>query len=364
MRSTSPATGAATSGPRTRPTRWPPPPTTSPAPAGSRGGPGAWRCGCPTASTTPAPTSRTAARSPTGAARGVTAVDGSALPDHGAAAIIAPAGARGPAFAVCQNFFVIKRYNNATSYAMGVGHLGDRIAGGGPISGAWPRGERELSRTEKIELQERLISRGFPTGATDGVIGAADHRRDPRLPGAGRPDAGRLRHRAAAGRAALMAERGPRLAVLIDADNTSPKIADGLFDEIAKIGEASLRRIYGDVSRGQHGGWEKILARHAILWQQQFAYTTGKNSSDITPRHRRDGPPALRPLRRLLPGLLGQRLHPARGAHPRAGGRRLRHRPGQDARELPPGLHPLHLHRELRRRRPTAPGRRRRRCAR
>jgi hypothetical protein len=79
-----------------------------------------------------------------------------------------------------------------------------------------------------------------------------------------------------------MAERGPKLAVLIDADNTSPKIADGLFDEVAKIGEASLRRIYGDVSRGQHGGWEKVLARHAILWQQQFAYTVGKNSSDIT----------------------------------------------------------------------------------
>ena len=54
---------------------------------------------------------------------------------------------------------------------MGVGHLGDRIRGGGPIAGAWPRGERELSRTEKIELQERLIARGYDTGATDGVIG-------------------------------------------------------------------------------------------------------------------------------------------------------------------------------------------------
>ena len=103
--------------------------------------------------------------------RGVTAIDGSPLPDHGSAAIIAPAGTRGPAFAVYQNFFVIKRYNNATSYAMGVGHLGDRIAGGGPFQGAWPRGERELSRTEKIELQERLIARGYATGATDGVIG-------------------------------------------------------------------------------------------------------------------------------------------------------------------------------------------------
>jgi membrane-bound lytic murein transglycosylase B len=104
-------------------------------------------------------------------ARGVTLVSGAPLPDYGTAAIIAPAGAMGPAFAVYQNFYVIKRYNNATSYAMGVGHLGDRIMGGGPFTGQWPRGERELSRTEKIELQERLIARGHNTGTTDGVIG-------------------------------------------------------------------------------------------------------------------------------------------------------------------------------------------------
>jgi membrane-bound lytic murein transglycosylase B len=104
-------------------------------------------------------------------ARGVTLRDGAPLPDHGAAAILLPAGATGPAFAVYDNFFVIKTYNNATSYAMGVGHLGDRIAGAGPIAQPWPRGERELSRTEKIALQEALIARGFDTGATDGVIG-------------------------------------------------------------------------------------------------------------------------------------------------------------------------------------------------
>jgi membrane-bound lytic murein transglycosylase B len=104
-------------------------------------------------------------------ARGVTLVNGAPLPDHGSAAIIAPAGVSGPAFAVYQNFYVIKRYNNATSYAIGVGHLGDRIMGGGPFQAGWPRGERELSRTEKVELQERLIARGHDTGATDGVIG-------------------------------------------------------------------------------------------------------------------------------------------------------------------------------------------------
>lgn len=79
-----------------------------------------------------------------------------------------------------------------------------------------------------------------------------------------------------------MVDRPGRLAVLIDPDNTSPKVADGLFDEVAKIGEASLRRIYGDFSKGQQAGWEKVLARHAILPTQQFAYTTGKSSTDIT----------------------------------------------------------------------------------
>jgi membrane-bound lytic murein transglycosylase B len=104
-------------------------------------------------------------------ARGVTTATGQPLPDHGPAALLAPAGARGPVFAVYNNFFVIKRYNNATSYAVGVGHLGDRIAGGGAFAGAWPRSERALSRTESIELQERLTARGYDTGGTDGIIG-------------------------------------------------------------------------------------------------------------------------------------------------------------------------------------------------
>ena len=76
--------------------------------------------------------------------------------------------------------------------------------------------------------------------------------------------------------------RSPRLAVLIDADNASAKIADGLFEEIAKIGEASVRRIYGDFSNARSKAWADILSKHAIIPQQQFAYTTGKNASDIT----------------------------------------------------------------------------------
>lgn len=77
-------------------------------------------------------------------------------------------------------------------------------------------------------------------------------------------------------------DRLKRLAVLIDADNTSSKIADGLFEEIARLGEASVRRIYGDFSSPRSKGWIETLTRHAIIPQQQFAYTTGKNASDIT----------------------------------------------------------------------------------
>jgi hypothetical protein len=76
--------------------------------------------------------------------------------------------------------------------------------------------------------------------------------------------------------------RSPRLAVLIDADNTPSKIADRLFEEIAKLGEASARRIYGDFTRSALKGWEKVLFAHAIVPQQQYAYVTGKNASDIT----------------------------------------------------------------------------------
>src|SRR5664279_2959700 len=73
----------------------------------------------------------------------------------------------------------------------------------------------------------------------------------------------------------------PRLAVLIDADNASAKSSDGLFEEIAKIGEASVRRIYGDFASSRLKSWADILSKHAIIPQQNFAYTAGKNASDI-----------------------------------------------------------------------------------
>lgn len=73
-----------------------------------------------------------------------------------------------------------------------------------------------------------------------------------------------------------------RLAVLIDADNTSPKYVRALLDELASYGTASVKRAYGDWTTPQLGGWKRELNQYAIVPVQQFAYTTGKNSTDST----------------------------------------------------------------------------------
>ena len=72
------------------------------------------------------------------------------------------------------------------------------------------------------------------------------------------------------------------LAVLIDADNTPPKIVDGLFEEIAKFGTASVKRIYGDWTKPNLGGWKSVLLKHSVQPIQQFAYTQGKNATDCS----------------------------------------------------------------------------------
>ncbi|MEM9223042.1 MAG: lytic murein transglycosylase [Pseudomonadota bacterium] len=87
--------------------------------------------------------------------------------------LLYPGGAKGPAFLMLPNFDVIKRYNNADAYALGVGHLADRIVGGGAFSQSWPRNERPLSRVEVRELQSLLTRRGFSTKGIDGKVGPA-----------------------------------------------------------------------------------------------------------------------------------------------------------------------------------------------
>ena len=102
---------------------------------------------------------------------GVRTVSGEAVPNHGAAGLWTPAGANGPAFVVYANFSVIKRYNRADSYALAVGHLGDRIYGATPFNAAWPSDARALSRAEKRLLQDLLTRNGFDTQGVDGRIG-------------------------------------------------------------------------------------------------------------------------------------------------------------------------------------------------
>jgi len=102
---------------------------------------------------------------------GVRTVRGKKIPNYGQGSVFLPAGADGPAFVVFKNFFVIKRYNNANSYAMAVGHLADKIKGGGNFSKEWPRGPGALKLDEKLEVQALLNRAGYDLGEPDGIIG-------------------------------------------------------------------------------------------------------------------------------------------------------------------------------------------------
>jgi membrane-bound lytic murein transglycosylase B len=101
---------------------------------------------------------------------GVTRATGGALP-KGSGSIILPMGTSGPAFLLFNNFNVILRYNNAENYAIGVGHLSDRLAGGGPIKAAFPPDAAGMSKADRQELQRRLTAAGYDTEGSDGVIG-------------------------------------------------------------------------------------------------------------------------------------------------------------------------------------------------
>lgn len=71
-----------------------------------------------------------------------------------------------------------------------------------------------------------------------------------------------------------------RLAVLIDADNAQASVMEGILAEVAKFGEATVRRVYGDFTASTSASWKAVLQKHAIKPVQQFAYTTGKNATD------------------------------------------------------------------------------------
>ena len=116
--------------------------------------------------------SQTSSRSPAAwGDQGIRGVDGQVVQNYGDADLIFPTGADGPAFLTFSNYRVISRYNNAQAYILGVGHLGDRISGKGPLQASWPQNQRGLKRAERVELQQRLTDAGFSTGGVDGRIG-------------------------------------------------------------------------------------------------------------------------------------------------------------------------------------------------
>jgi lytic murein transglycosylase len=117
-------------------------------------------------------TGRGTTRSPSDwAAQGVRDMNGRTVPDYGAASILIPAGAGGPAFMIFRNFTVITRYNNAESYVIGIGHLSDRLAGGPPIQASFGPDRNGMTIADRQEMQRRLTAAGFDTGGADGVIG-------------------------------------------------------------------------------------------------------------------------------------------------------------------------------------------------
>jgi membrane-bound lytic murein transglycosylase B len=101
---------------------------------------------------------------------GVRAVSGT-MPRTGGAGLFLPTGINGPAFLITDNFEVIREYNTSDSYAVGVGHLGDRIFGGPAIQRPWPTKEPQLSNPQIGELQRLLQARGHAMGKIDGRIG-------------------------------------------------------------------------------------------------------------------------------------------------------------------------------------------------
>jgi lytic murein transglycosylase len=86
------------------------------------------------------------------------------------AQLLAPAGADGPIFLLLPNHFVIRKYNNSVAYALAVGLLADRIAGGGPLVKPWPA-EQPLSLADRMTAQRALAALGFNPGAPDGIVG-------------------------------------------------------------------------------------------------------------------------------------------------------------------------------------------------
>ncbi|UFZ05562.1 lytic murein transglycosylase [Bradyrhizobium ontarionense] len=104
-------------------------------------------------------------------AAGVTRADGQPFPQANASAQLWIPAEGGPAFLLGPNFYSVKSYNPAMSYALAICHLGDRILGAPPFLQPFPGSERALTLAEVQEMQKRLTAAGFDTGGTDGRVG-------------------------------------------------------------------------------------------------------------------------------------------------------------------------------------------------
>jgi membrane-bound lytic murein transglycosylase B len=101
---------------------------------------------------------------------GLTRTNGRKMP-RGAGGLFLPTGINGPAFLITDNFEVIRKYNTSDAYALGVGHLGDRLTGGRALAKPWPKQTPQLSNAEMLDIQKRLKARGLPQAKLDGKIG-------------------------------------------------------------------------------------------------------------------------------------------------------------------------------------------------
>jgi membrane-bound lytic murein transglycosylase B len=101
---------------------------------------------------------------------GVRRIDGKAFPKTGDGILFFPAGAKGPAFIVTENYPVLLEYNNSDAYAIAVGHLADRMQGGQPIKAAWPMDDRPLTRDARVALQKKLAALGYKVNEFEGHV--------------------------------------------------------------------------------------------------------------------------------------------------------------------------------------------------
>ena len=101
---------------------------------------------------------------------GLRTASGSRIPNHGSATLLQPQSP-GPAFLTFKNTSVLRRYNNSTSYVLGVGYLSDRINGAGPLVTSFGYDSSGLNLQERIEIQRVLNAKGFDAGDPDGVMG-------------------------------------------------------------------------------------------------------------------------------------------------------------------------------------------------